>query len=168
MRPIISETAEVDSAVPKQLAALSEFTTPVNCVRFAPAGRLLAAGSDDADAYVFELREGRGSALFGSGEAANIENWKLRLRLRGHEINVADLAWAPDSRRLATASVDNKVKVRNPAPSYWHSTHPAISTPLIIRRVSQLMYELISPPTTLAPVATCADSFLSSPTYYHT
>ncbi|EFJ49808.1 hypothetical protein VOLCADRAFT_117135, partial [Volvox carteri f. nagariensis] len=111
MRPVISESAELNASVPKQLAALSESTTPVNCVRFAPAGRLLAAGSDDSDAYVFELREGRGSAVFGSGEAANLENWKLRLRLRGHEVNVADVAWAPDSRRLATASVDNRVKI---------------------------------------------------------
>ncbi|GLC49216.1 hypothetical protein PLESTB_000195200 [Pleodorina starrii] len=111
MRPLRLEAAELDAAVPKQLAVLSEFTSPVNCVRFAPAGRALAAGSDDSDAYVFELREGRGHAVFGSGEAANLENWRLRSRLRGHETNVADVAWAPDSRRLATASLDNRVKI---------------------------------------------------------
>ncbi|GLI61960.1 hypothetical protein VaNZ11_004523 [Volvox africanus] len=111
MRPLISEVAELNATIPKQVAALSEFTTSVNCVRFAPSGRLLAAGTDDSDAYIFELREGRGSATFGSGEAANIENWKLRLRLRGHEVNVTDVAWSPDSRRLATASVDNRIKL---------------------------------------------------------
>ncbi len=112
LRPIASEAAELDSSMPRQLAALGESTTPVNCVRFAPAGQLLAAGSDDSDGYVFELRDGRGVSVFGSGEAANIENWRLRLRLRGHETNVSDLSWAPDSRRLATASVDNRIKVR--------------------------------------------------------
>ncbi|KAG2500684.1 hypothetical protein HYH03_001450 [Edaphochlamys debaryana] len=111
MRPVLSSLAEQDPSVPKQLACISDSTTPVNCVRFAPSGKLLAAGSDDADVFVYELREGRGTALFGSGEAANVENWRLKLRLRGHETNVSDVAWAPDGRRLATASVDNKVKV---------------------------------------------------------
>ncbi|KXZ49330.1 hypothetical protein GPECTOR_22g924 [Gonium pectorale] len=111
MRPVVSEAAELDAACPKLLAALADSITPVNCVRFAPSGRLLAAGSDDADVYVYELREGRGTATFGSGEAANVENWRLKSRLRGHGMNVGDVAWAPDSRRLATASVDNKVKV---------------------------------------------------------
>ncbi|GFR47461.1 hypothetical protein Agub_g9187 [Astrephomene gubernaculifera] len=111
MRPVLSEAAEQDPAVPKQLALLGDSTTPVNCVRFAPSGRLLASGSDDADCYIYEMHEGRGTAVFGSGEAANIENWRLKSRLRGHVTNVADIAWAPDSRRLATCSVDNKVKV---------------------------------------------------------
>ncbi|KAG2443703.1 hypothetical protein HXX76_002051 [Chlamydomonas incerta] len=111
MRPVLSEVAEQDPAVPKQLAVLCDALTPINAIRFAPSGQLLAAGTDDAEGLVYELREGRGSAVFGSGESANIENWRLRIKLRGHASNVLDVAWAPDSRRLATCSVDNKVKV---------------------------------------------------------
>ncbi|KAG2438957.1 hypothetical protein HYH02_010749 [Chlamydomonas schloesseri] len=111
MRPVLSEVAEQDPAVPKQLAVLCDALTPINAIRFAASGQLLAAGTDDAEGLVYELREGRGSAVFGSGEAANIENWRLRIKLRGHASNVLDVAWAPDSRRLATCSVDNKVKV---------------------------------------------------------
>lgn len=55
-------------------------------IRFAPSSQLLAAGTDDSEGLVYELREGRGSAVFGSGESANIENWRLRIKLRGHAV----------------------------------------------------------------------------------
>ncbi len=111
MRPILSEAVEMDPAVPKQLAVLQDSISCVNCVRFSPNGKLIASGSDDNDAFIHELREGRGFTVFGSTEAANVENWRLKVRLRGHEANVSDLAWSPSSTRLATASIDNKVKI---------------------------------------------------------
>lgn len=111
MRPILSEAVEMDPAVPKQLAVLQDSISCVNCVRFSPNGKLIASGSDDNDAFIHELREGRGFTVFGSTEAANVENWRLKVRLRGHEAIVSDLAWSPSSTRLATASIDNKVKI---------------------------------------------------------
>lgn len=44
--------------------------------RFSGNGRFLASGSDDRLVLVYELREGRGQAAFGSSEGASVENWK--------------------------------------------------------------------------------------------
>ena len=63
------------------------------------------AGSDDHMACIFEHRPGPGATALGGG--TNLENWRLKLVLRGHSNNVVDLGWSPDDSRLATASIDN-------------------------------------------------------------
>jgi protein HIRA/HIR1 len=100
---------EENAAAPKLLATLTEHNGSVNAVRFSPSGRQLASGSDDAMACIYELRPGAGGGVLG-GEA-NVENWRIRLVLRGHSSHVVDVAWSPDGGRLATAALDSTVIV---------------------------------------------------------
>lgn len=101
---------EAQEGVHKLLAVLSEHTGAVNVVRFSAEGRLLASGSDDAAVILYHMLPGPGGGMLGSS-AANVENWRPKLMLRGHATNVADLAWSADSSRLATASMDGNVMV---------------------------------------------------------
>lgn len=50
-----------------------------------------------------------GSSIFGG--KASVETWRCIATLRSHEADVLDLAWAPHSPWLASASVDNSVIV---------------------------------------------------------
>jgi protein HIRA/HIR1 len=67
-----------------------------------------ASGSDDFTACVYELRGGKGAAVLGAA-STSVEDWRLKCMLRGHALNVIDLAWSPDDAQVATASLDNRV-----------------------------------------------------------
>lgn len=95
------------SSAPKLLATLTDHNGQVNIVRFAPHASLLASGSDDGIAVIYELQGGPGGGVLG-GEI-NVENWRTKFLLRGHGSNVVDLSWSPDGSLLATASIDNSV-----------------------------------------------------------
>ena len=113
MKPVVDEEAEADETVPRTLATLSAHEGSVNCVRWSPNGRLLASGSDDQVVMLWRLAlPGERVAMpFGSGAAPNVEKWRCVARLQGHDGDVVDVAWAPDSRRLASVSLDNTVRV---------------------------------------------------------
>lgn len=91
------------------LATISSHSSAVNCVRWAPQGRLLASAGDDAVVLIYEHIPGRPSA-FGSGAPA-LENWRVRRPLRAHAGDVTDVCWSPDGQRLASASVDNAIYI---------------------------------------------------------
>ena len=112
---------EAQPDTPKLLAVLSEHTRVVNVVRFSADGRLLASGSDDAAVIIYHLLPGPGGGSLGS-TAANVENWRPKTMLRGHATNVADLAWSPDSARLATASMDGTIMVWDAASGHRIAT----------------------------------------------
>ena len=61
-RPLLDPGREADASVPRLLATLGEHEQPVNIVRFAPSGTLIASGAGDA-VIVHELRAGRGMAV---------------------------------------------------------------------------------------------------------
>ena len=107
----------------------------VNVVRFSPDGRVLASADDDGVVCLSFVR-GQDSAAAASTTTttttttttADQVTWldvKEELQLgrvvlrggHGEKADVLDVAWSPDSRLLATASVDNTVVV-------WDTTKP--------------------------------------------
>ncbi|KAL9648705.1 hypothetical protein ABK040_003643 [Willaertia magna] len=73
----------------------------VNCIRFSPNGKYLAAASDDSRVSITKLVK------------ANTENedWKHFKLLSEHKGDVLAVAWSNDSRFLASCSVDSRVIV---------------------------------------------------------
>ncbi|XP_015600731.1 protein HIRA homolog [Cephus cinctus] len=107
MEPVFNETAEVDQNIPKMLCQLDNHLACVNCVRWSTSG-LLASGGDDKLIMIWRLVGGAGgSSIFGG--KASVETWRCISTLRSHEGDILDLAWAPHSPWLASASVDNSV-----------------------------------------------------------
>jgi WD40 repeat protein len=62
-----------------------------------------------------EVRHVAPSQLSGalSSETAHAETWRRVRTFNGHTSDIQDVAWAPDSNRLASCSVDNTVRVWN-------------------------------------------------------
>ncbi|XP_020291848.1 protein HIRA homolog isoform X2 [Pseudomyrmex gracilis] len=108
MEPVVNEAAEVDSNVAKMLCQLDNHLACVNCVRWSNSG-LLASGGVDKLIMIWRLSGSGGSSSFGG--KASVETWRCIATLRSHEADVLDLAWAPHSPWLASASVDNSVIV---------------------------------------------------------
>jgi protein HIRA/HIR1 len=95
------------------LAVLSSHQLPVNCVRWAHSGKHLATGSDDKFIIIWERRaSGAPSSVpFGTQKVKNVENWAQAFALTGHTLDVVDLAWSSDDGLIASASLDNTVRV---------------------------------------------------------
>ncbi|XBI47132.1 hypothetical protein VPH35_111163 [Triticum aestivum] len=86
------------------LATMCDHFGSVNCVRWAKHGRYLASGSDNQAILIRERKAGSGTSEFGSGEPADIENWKVIMTLRGHTADVVDLNWSLDDSMLASGA----------------------------------------------------------------
>ncbi|XP_076280125.1 histone cell cycle regulator-like protein isoform X2 [Lasioglossum baleicum] len=109
MEPVVNEIAELDENIPKMLCQLDNHLACVNCVRWSNNG-LLASGGVDKLIMIWRLSGGvGGSSMFGG--KSSVETWRCIATLRSHEADVLDLAWAPHSPWLASASVDNSVIV---------------------------------------------------------
>lgn len=105
-------------------------------VAFSPDGKMLATGSEDNTAKVWNLETGEpiltleghrnfvASVAFsfdgkklatGSEDNTvkiwNLENGKLDTTLKGHDASVVSVAFSPDGQRLATGSQDNTAKI---------------------------------------------------------
>ncbi|HXP62261.1 MAG TPA: protein kinase [Dongiaceae bacterium] len=76
------------------LKSLRGHLGPVTSVAFSPDGHLIATGSEDQTAKVWEAASGKGL-----------------LTLKGHGARVNSVAFSPDGRRIATASHDGTAKV---------------------------------------------------------
>lgn len=91
---------------------MSTHTGAVTVLRFSPCGRYLASGSDDRVVLIWERDESRiPRQEFGTQGEANLESWVARKRLIGHENDVQDLAWAPDSSILVTVGLDSSIMI---------------------------------------------------------
>jgi protein HIRA/HIR1 len=121
------------------LATLADHQQAVNCVRWAGHGRYLASGSDDQLVLLYELQAGAPAPVpFGSNARPNKQNWVRCATLERHTMgrtrlcglngrltdagidiggccgnatDVADVAWSPDDRMLATCSIDNTILI---------------------------------------------------------
>lgn len=80
-------------------------------MRFSSNGRYLASGADDKLICVYHLDKSTAAVTFGNNEPPPAENWKTYKRLIGHENDVQDLAWSPDSSLLVSVGLDSKVVV---------------------------------------------------------
>lgn len=116
---ILDEAVEQLPGAHRLLSTLSRHTGSVLAVRFSPSGQLIASGSDDTVCLVwaFDTSGVAGGSSFGSSEQ-NVESWKIRARLTGHESDVVDLAWSADEDDsfLATCGLDASVNV-------WQNNH---------------------------------------------
>jgi protein HIRA/HIR1 len=108
--PLLDAAAEADTSAPKLLATLSEHQGSVLVARFSRSGRLLASGGNDNAVLLYRLAPGPGGPRLGC-RYASTENWRTTGALRGHSLDVTDLAWAPGDSMLATASMDGTVLV---------------------------------------------------------
>lgn len=79
--------------------------------RFANQCDLLAVGDADGSLHIFDLRDGKPTAAFGSDAPPNKENWQLKWCGRIHAMNIFDLEWSSDDAWIATGGVDNTVKI---------------------------------------------------------
>ncbi|PIA58970.1 hypothetical protein AQUCO_00400080v1 [Aquilegia coerulea] len=109
----VGKESEGDQSAERVLATLSDHFGSVNCVRWAKHGRYLASGSDDQMIHIHERKPGTGTSEFGSGEPADVENWKVAMTFRGHTADVVDINFAPDDTLLASGSLDNTVHIWN-------------------------------------------------------
>lgn len=109
----VAKVLQLDPNKPKLelLATLRDHFGSVNCVRWAKHGRYIASGSDDQVIQIHERKPGSGTTEFGSGEAPDVENWKIASTLRGHTADVVDLNWSPDDSTLASGSLDNTIHI---------------------------------------------------------
>lgn len=108
-KPILNEAAR-ESGFPTHLSTLNMHAGPVLTVRWAYSGKWLASGSDDTIVMIWDLDPNGGGKVWGSDEV-NIESWKPLKRLPGHDSDIADLAWSPEDRYLASVGLDSKVIV---------------------------------------------------------
>ncbi|KAK9474661.1 TUP1-like enhancer of split-domain-containing protein [Dipodascopsis tothii] len=101
-----------DAGAVKQLCSMSTHSGAVTVVRFSPSGRFLASGSDDRIILIWERDEeaqGVPRKEFGSQGEAETERWAVKRRCVGHENDVQDLAWAPDSSILVSVALDSGI-----------------------------------------------------------
>lgn len=104
----IYEALASDSTDPRQLCSMTNHNGAVLCVRFSGSGRYLASGSDDKIVLIWEIDTQNAGQTFGSTET-HIENWRSIKRLAGHENDVQDVAWSPDSAILVSVGLDSHI-----------------------------------------------------------
>lgn len=123
-----SRALQKPSPVVEWLCDLVGHSGTVNAAAFAPNGTFIATGADGGEVIVWRVCgdvEGKGNVDAGGsspgpgkvggvglgGEVA-VQRWEMFCVLRGHSADVLDLSWCGnDGKKLATASVDNSVRV---------------------------------------------------------
>jgi len=104
--PVKNQQDEMSSSSPKVLCEMTNHLGCVNCVRWAPNGKWLASGGDDALIMIWNIRQLGPVKSFGREVH---EQWGCLHQLRGHDGDVLDLSWSLDGGYLASCSIDNSI-----------------------------------------------------------
>src|SRR5262249_23858687 len=75
-------------------AVLEGHVNPVDALAFSPDSRLLASGSKDLSAIIWD-----------------VQGQKIVQRLKGHKDYIFSIAFTPDGKRLVTGSFDNTLRL---------------------------------------------------------
>ncbi|CUM65300.1 uncharacterized protein PRCAT00002935001 [Priceomyces carsonii] len=95
----------------EHLSTLRKHTQAVNVTRFDPRGHMLASGGDDGALIIWTLSD-HIVKDFGAEEDEEIkESWIAKQVLRSSTSEIYDLAWSPDSKYIATGSMDNITRI---------------------------------------------------------
>ena len=100
----------------KLIALLRDHTGTVNCIRFSPNGKYLATCGDDSMVFLWQRVRCFGTpSTFGIPESAlkpnkPIQKWTSRA-FTGHDDDVTSVSWSPDSKRIASCSIDGCIIV---------------------------------------------------------
>ncbi|CAG8447556.1 10998_t:CDS:2 [Ambispora leptoticha] len=117
----VTKSTKSDDTLPRidYLSTLNRHTAPVNVVRFAPTGGILASAGDDGSIILWSLNEDQESkhvSLVGNSEndaELERESWRVKKFLRGSAADIYDLAWSPDGKYIITGSIDNTARIWN-------------------------------------------------------
>lgn len=100
------------------LCTLSAHTgSSVLAVRFSTSGQFLASAGDDSCVCIYTKSSAAKSSLMLSGnlvphdEKTVVEQWSRIKLCRGHNLDVVDLAWAPDDSHLVSCSLDSATPI---------------------------------------------------------
>ncbi|EHB03271.1 TAF5-like RNA polymerase II p300/CBP-associated factor-associated factor 65 kDa subunit 5L [Heterocephalus glaber] len=80
----------------------------VDCVRFHPNSNTLATGSTDKTVRLWSAQQGNSDQR---SKLWDLASGTLFKELRGHTDSITSLAFSPDSGLVASASVDNSVRI---------------------------------------------------------
>jgi protein HIRA/HIR1 len=111
------ELRSFETAAQNQVICTLEYhQNPVNCLKFSPNGRMLAACSDDFTVSVYHCptlldRRHIPPSSQSNSFNKNLEDWNFYKLFRKHNKDVLGVAWSSDSKYLASCSVDNTVLV---------------------------------------------------------
>lgn len=95
------------------LTTLRKHTQAVNVVRFDPRGEILATAGDDGTLILWTLSD-HIVKEFGAEEDDDVqESWVVKHIYRSSTSEIYDLSWSPDSRFIATGSMDNITRIYN-------------------------------------------------------
>ena len=96
------------------LCTLSAHTgSSVLAVRFSNSGKYLASAGDDGCVCIYAPSHVAGMATgnLTDNSHSHVEHWSRILLCRGHNLDVVDLAWAPDDSHLVSCSLDRETPI---------------------------------------------------------
>lgn len=95
------------------LTTLRKHTQAVNVVRFNPKGEMLATAGDDGTLILWTLSDHIVKEFGAEDDDEVKESWVVKHIFRSSASEIYDLSWSPDSKFIATGSMDNITRIYN-------------------------------------------------------